>query len=408
MQLAAVLAHAAFSEQRVIGGHRLHRRDHGLAVGCTADLVDRLEIVEHRGINPGLHVVRHDMLGMPFLEATRECPRCFRHVPIERHQQQDALRSFEPQPPHVVLPHDQRRQLLALRELKLGRLLERVRGIATGIGKRNRFGARALRLQQQRRKVAGPDRVAGRAQHLPALLHEFLGELLLQVVAKGVVGGDEVDALDALLRDRAGDAVTVGPGVVGPVHGVGRALGAGEQRRAGARADQHLVVVAHDLANRQRDRRVGNVGDHADALVLEPAPRDRGAEIGLVLMVGGDHLDFAAGCLAAVVLDRQLRADHGAWPLVVRVDAAHVVEDADADGTIDLRQGRYQGGHADERNQSCGQSDCGSHAVLPGTALLCRALCTENVVIDNNLRQGRIRTCQSAFSFDGTECALAS
>jgi hypothetical protein len=50
---------------------------------------------------------------------------------------------------------------LLLAEPEFGGLLERIAGIATCIGKCDRVGFRALRLEQQRGKIVGPDRVAG-------------------------------------------------------------------------------------------------------------------------------------------------------------------------------------------------------------------------------------------------------
>ncbi len=106
--------------------------------------------------------------------------------------------------------------------------------VAAGIGEGNDVGAGALRLQQERGEIAGSNRMACRAKDLSAMLHELVCELLLQVMAKGIIGGDEIDALDPLLRHCARKAVAIGPGVVGPVYGVGRTFAAGEQRRTGA------------------------------------------------------------------------------------------------------------------------------------------------------------------------------
>ena len=340
MDLAAVRPDRAFAEQRIVGRHRLHRRHNCLAVGRSPDLVDGLQVVEDGGIDAGLHVVRHIALGVARLKALRKGAGRVVRVPIEWEEQLNALRRRQAERPHAVLPHDQRQQLLALPEPELVRLLERIRGIAAGIGERNGFGARALRLHQQGGEVAGPDRVTCRALHLAALLDEFVGELLLQIVPEGIVGSNEEHRLDALAGDGAREPMAIGPGVVGPMHRVGRAPRAGQQRSAGARPDQHLVPVAGDLVDGERDRRVGYVDDHADALVLGPFAGDLGAEIGLVLVIAGHHVDLASGGLAAVVLDRHLRRQQRAGALVVGIDTRHVVEHSDADGVCRCLGGR--------------------------------------------------------------------
>src|ERR1039457_984880 len=54
MDDAAVGAHAALAEQRIVGRHRLHLRYHGLAVGRTLERGDRLQVVQDAGINAGM------------------------------------------------------------------------------------------------------------------------------------------------------------------------------------------------------------------------------------------------------------------------------------------------------------------------------------------------------------------
>ena len=51
VNLAAVGADRALAEQRVVGRHFLHLGDDGLAVGLALQRVDRLEVMQHRGIN---------------------------------------------------------------------------------------------------------------------------------------------------------------------------------------------------------------------------------------------------------------------------------------------------------------------------------------------------------------------
>jgi hypothetical protein len=52
------------------------------------------------------------------------------------------------------------------------------------------------------------------------------------------------------------------------------------------------------------DRGIRQVGDHADAIHVEPFARDRRGDVGLVAVLGFEDLDPLAQRLAAVVLGR--------------------------------------------------------------------------------------------------------
>src|SRR6266702_7102877 len=133
------------------------------------------------------------------------------------------------------------------------------------------------------------------------------------------------------------------PGVVGPVHGVGRTLRSGELRASRSRADQHLVLLPDDLVHRERDGRVRNIHNEVDPVLVEPLARDYGSHVGLVLMIGENHVDPASGGLGAVVLDRHLRGEHRAASLKVRVYAGLIVEHGDADRLVLRGDGAGQG-----------------------------------------------------------------
>jgi hypothetical protein len=189
-------------------------------------------------------------------------------------------------------------------------------------------------------------------------------------VAEGVVGRDEEDAAHALLDHGARQPVAVSPGIVGPVHRVGRAFLAGQQRGAGARSDHHLVAVAHDLVDGERDAGIRQVDDHADALGVEPAPGDLRPDVGLVLMVAGDHLDRLSGGAAAEILHRHLGGEQRSRPLVVRIDARHVVEHAD------LEHALRGCGTGRERASGGGETECPQdyfHEILPMRACFSRS-----------------------------------
>jgi hypothetical protein len=58
---------------------------------------------------------------------------------------------------------------------------------------------------------------------------------------------------------------------------------------------------------REDNRGVGHVDDDVDAVNIDPAPRYRSTNIGLVLVIGVDDLDRLACRLAAKILDRPMR-----------------------------------------------------------------------------------------------------
>ena len=63
------------------------------------------------------------------------------------------------------------------------------------------------------------------AEHLAAIGLDHRRGVALERMTEGVVGGEEEPGVAAGLDDRLAGAVGQHPGVVGPVHGVGRALG---------------------------------------------------------------------------------------------------------------------------------------------------------------------------------------
>src|SRR5436190_15732150 len=91
--------------------------------------------------------------------------------------------------------------------------------------------------------------------------------------------------------------------VEAPVHAVRRTGFSGEIRGGGAGVDVNGVVRARHLAHGEPHGRIGNVEDNGDALGLYPLPRDVGADVGLVLVVGEYDLDRPAQHFAAVILN---------------------------------------------------------------------------------------------------------
>ena len=64
-------------------------------------------------------------------------------------------------------------------------------------------------------------------------------------------------------------------------------------------------------------------------LIVVPVARDGGADIGLILVIGADHLDRLSLHLAAEILDRHLRRDQRPFSGSVGVEARHVGEHAE-------------------------------------------------------------------------------
>src|SRR5262245_25152408 len=102
------------------------------------------------------------------------------------------------------------------------------------------------------------------AKHLATTRDDFIGRLLLEILAEGVIGSYEKPGFATLCEHTASGAMAESPGVVCPVHEIGRALGASECCCAGTGADGDFVLLAYDITNRERDRRIRQVDDHVD------------------------------------------------------------------------------------------------------------------------------------------------
>ena len=184
--------------------------------------------------------------------------------------------------------------------------------------------------------------------------------VLFQRITEGVVGGHEEPGIAARFHQRAAGANREGVGIVGPVEAVGLAGVAGQAR--GRRADDNVDFfhLLRQIVNRERDRGGRELGDHVDAFDLVPAPRDGGGQIGLVLMVRGDHLDFLAKHAAAKILDCQLGGLERPLAAIVGVDAGLIVQNSDFDALRRHWPGEYQ---AAGRKGS--QEQFRSHIYLP-------------------------------------------
>ena len=220
------------------------------------------------------------------------------------------------------------------------RLLDGVDGVAAGIGEPDHLGLGSLRLQQERGEVGGVERMPHAAQHLAAGLGHDIGGVLFEILAEGVVGGQEEPAIEPVLDRGETGHVGLAEGVEHVVHGVGAAGFVGEPDRAGAVEHDDLVARLRDLAGRERGGGGRDVEDHLDALVVEHVAGDVGGEVGLVLVIGRDDLDLAAEHLAAEILRRHLGGHLGTRPGDVGVKARHIQDAAELERRLGLRQRR--------------------------------------------------------------------
>ena len=87
-----------------------------------------------------------------------------------------------------------------------------------------------------------------------------------------------------------------------------------------------------------------------------PLPRQIGADVRLVLMIAGDHLDLHAVRGGIEIFDRQLGSGDRSRPADVGIKTRHVGQDADLDDVVVLRA--RGGGGADEGGER--QRECAS------------------------------------------------
>jgi hypothetical protein len=114
---------------------------------------------------------------------------------------------------------------------------------------------------------------------------------------------------------------------------------------------------------------VTTFGDDIDIPVVDPVTHDAYRDIRLVLMIGGNDLDAAAGDRAADLFRRHLRGDYRAWTITVGILAAHVGNDADPQHAIfgpRPARGREQQQAWQQQADGKGLDGMQRHAVPPG------------------------------------------
>ena len=196
---------------------------------------------------------------------------------------------------HVVDEEQERGELLATRnDTEFGRLLDRIVGIATGIGKTDDFRLGRLCLQQEGREIGGVKRVFDVAQYLAAIRSDDCGCITLQCGAEGVIGGQEKPAVAARLGQRLAGAVSEHVSIISIGDGIGVTGLTGEIRAGRSRIEEDCILVLHKVADCKRHARVRGIGDRIHVLGVDPLTRDVNADIGLVLVIAAQHLNLPA------------------------------------------------------------------------------------------------------------------
>ncbi|GCC47790.1 hypothetical protein chiPu_0031890, partial [Chiloscyllium punctatum] len=184
--------------------------------------------------------------------------------------------------------------LAARDDAEFGGLLDRVGGVAAGIGKADNLGLRALCLQQEGREVRVVERMLDAAEHLAAIRGDDRRSVALERLAERIVRGEEEPGVAAGFHQRLAGAVGEHVGVVDPVHRVRRALRAREVGRGGARVQIDDVLVLGEVGDREADIGGCEIDEHVDLLDVDPLLADVDGDIGLVLVVGRDQVDLPA------------------------------------------------------------------------------------------------------------------
>ena len=206
MELAPVDADHSLAEQRIVGRDRLHGVDELDAVVGALGHSHRFHEMFGSRVHARMHVVGHHFLGMNRLEALGEGARSLVRVPIEAGADRRPVDDVETERGNVGDIEDEAGKALLRAKTEFMRLLDAIVEVSARIGEADGVGAGILRLQNEGREVGGVERMAHRAQHLAARRLNRGGAIGFEVLAEGVVGGDEEPALSAGLGQRLAEA----------------------------------------------------------------------------------------------------------------------------------------------------------------------------------------------------------
>ena len=224
--------------------------------------------------------------------------------------------------------------MLVGRQAEFDRLLDRVDGIAAGVGEADDIRAGILRRQEKGREISRADGMADIADDRAASRAHLLAGRAFERLAECIVGCEKKPLLPAGFDERADSTVRERPGVVGPMEAVGRTLLASQNGRCSAGDDVYPLLLARQLLHRQRDCGIRQTEHGLDILRVVPFAREAERDIGLVLMIAGHDFDRSSQHLSAEIADRHIGRSNDARTGTFGIDPAHVVEHADAHGRL--------------------------------------------------------------------------
>ena len=239
---------------------------------------------------------------------------------------------------HVVDEHQQASDLHGLVDAKFLGRLHGVGEVPAGIGQRQHLGFGGLSLQQERREVRRVQRVAHRAGDRATVGLDDVGCIGFERMTESIVSGQKVPAFGTGLHQ--GGACHLGQrhGVVGVMHGVGRAGFIGQAGGAGADGHERAFLFFGDLGHGQRGAGVGAADQHRQAVLVDPLSGFGAGHVGLVLVVGGQHFNRTVQDLATEILHRPLDHFTASGAINVGVQAGHVGDETDFDRAGALRR----------------------------------------------------------------------
>ena len=173
-------------------------------------------------------------------------------------------------------------------------------------------------------------------------------------MAERVVHRQEVPRLAPGLGQRRSGAGRRGVGVKHPVEAGGTAILIGQPRGGGAGEQADGALFLQQLLHRQRSGRIGQVCERVHTVAVQPLAGLGRSDVGLVLVVGRQHLDLHAAAFGLqAVFNGEVGGHHRALAAEAGVRAGHVRQDADLDDAVgNLRVG------ACGQSQTQGQRNC--------------------------------------------------
>src|SRR5262245_39829850 len=199
-------------------------------------------------------------------------------------------------------------------------------------------------------------------EHLAAALENDFRHIMLECVAKSIVGDNEEPGITAAIKHGLAGNVRERIGRVSPLNEIRRAEFSAEIGRPSRGGDEHLVPLTCKCLNGDTDGRHRHIENNIDTVLIVPLARNVGADVGLVLMVAENDLDWFPENVASEFLDGELRACDRTLARSIGKDPRHVGEYAELE-TLPGRCPQHGG-----RRKGCADSDhemSSLHYVLP-------------------------------------------